>query len=156
VQQPVDVYVVRPLSFFSLPYFILIWLLAALVVIVGRGRVAVHRLVNEREVGARRHRGGWSVLHRAGWVIFFILFPLPIRATYRCFVQVSSNSSAELLSGWQRRCVYIMNFFMSVWMRKQHSVRTAVIIVTISWTFIALFVGIASGLHKNSVSSGAG
>ncbi len=38
---------------------------------------------------------------------------------------------------------------MGVWMRKQHSVRTAVIIVAVSWTFIALFVGIASGLHKN-------
>ncbi len=34
-------------------------------------------------------------------------------------------------------------------MRKRHSVRTAVIVVAVSWTFVALFVGIASGIHKN-------
>jgi len=34
-------------------------------------------------------------------------------------------------------------------MRKQHTIRTAVIIVAVSWVFMALFVGIASGIHKN-------
>ncbi|KLO07850.1 hypothetical protein SCHPADRAFT_944922 [Schizopora paradoxa] len=39
--------------------------------------------------------------------------------------------------------------FVNVWMRKHHRVRTAVIIVAVSWTFMALFVGIAAGKHRN-------
>jgi len=34
-------------------------------------------------------------------------------------------------------------------MRKQYTVRTAVIIMATAWIFMALFVGIASGIHKN-------
>jgi len=41
--------------------------------------------------------------------------------------------------------------FASVWMRKQCSIGTTAVIigVVVSWTFIVLFVGIASGIHKN-------
>lgn len=42
-----------------------------------------------------------------------------------------------------------LHTFSAVWMRKHHRVRTAVIIVAISWTFMALFVGIAAGKHRN-------
>ncbi|KLO18373.1 hypothetical protein SCHPADRAFT_993599 [Schizopora paradoxa] len=39
--------------------------------------------------------------------------------------------------------------FLSVWVRKDHSVRTAVIVVFVSWTFMGLFVGISAGIHHN-------
>ncbi|KLO07844.1 hypothetical protein SCHPADRAFT_944915 [Schizopora paradoxa] len=45
--------------------------------------------------------------------------------------------------------IIAIHTFLSVWMRVQHRVRTALIVATIPWLFMALFVGIAARKHKD-------
>ncbi len=56
------------------PSFSILLLIGCVVVVVFRGRAAVHRGVDERQVGARRHGDGRWVLHSAGYVIPVIFF----------------------------------------------------------------------------------
>ncbi|KLO07848.1 hypothetical protein SCHPADRAFT_944920 [Schizopora paradoxa] len=71
-----------------------------------------------------------------------------VKAGHFCTAQGVIQQLGETSVGLATMFIAI-HTFVSIWMRKQHSVRTATIIVAVAWFFMALFVGIAAGKHKN-------